>query len=75
MKVAVFSSKPYDRQFLDAANRGRHELRYLDCRLTIETTALAKGSSAVCLFANDRANATTMMAACTARPRICVSRE
>lgn len=62
MKVAVFSSKPYDRQFLDAANRGRHELRYLDCRLTIETTALAKGSSAVCLFANDQANATTMMA-------------
>jgi D-lactate dehydrogenase len=62
MKVAVFSSKPYDRQFLDAANAGRHELRYLDCRLTIATTALAKGSSAVCLFANDEANATTMMA-------------
>jgi D-lactate dehydrogenase len=62
MKVAVFSTKPYDRQFLDAANRGGHELRYLDCRLTIETTALAKGSSAVCLFANDQANATTMMA-------------
>jgi len=62
VKVAVFSSKPYDRQFLDAANRGRHELRYLDCRLTVATTALAKGSSAVCLFANDEANATTMMA-------------
>ena len=62
MKVAIFSSKPYERQFLDAANRGRHELRYLDCRLTIATTAQAKGSRAVCLFANDQANATTMMA-------------
>lgn len=62
MKVAVFSSKPYDRQFLDAANNGRHDLRYLDCRLTVATAALAKGSSAVCLFANDEANATTIMA-------------
>jgi D-lactate dehydrogenase len=62
MKVAVFSAKPYDCQFLDAANSGRHEMRYLDCRLTIATTALAKGSEAVCLFANDEANATTMMA-------------
>lgn len=62
MKVAVFSAKPYDRQFLDEANAGRHELRYLECRLTVATTALAKGSSAVCLFANDQANAATMMA-------------
>jgi D-lactate dehydrogenase len=44
------------------ANAGRHELRYLDCRLTVATTALAKGSSAVCLFAGDQANATTIMA-------------
>jgi D-lactate dehydrogenase len=63
MKVAVFSAKPYGRQFLDAANTdGHHELRYLECPLTVSTTALAKGSSAVCLFANDHANATTIMA-------------
>nr|NUR37316.1 2-hydroxyacid dehydrogenase [Sphingomonas sp.] len=62
MKVAVFSTKPYDRQFLGPANAGRHELRYLDCRLTVATTALAKGSSAVCLFASDSANAATIMA-------------
>src|SRR5690349_24020304 len=62
MKVTVFSAKPYDRQFLDAANAGQHELRYLDCRLTTATAALAKGSSAVCLFANDHADATTIMA-------------
>ena len=62
MKVAVYSAKPYDRQFHDTANAGRHELRYLDCRLTVATAALAKGASAVCLFASDQANATTIMA-------------
>jgi D-lactate dehydrogenase len=62
VKVAVFSSKPYDRQFLDAANRGRHELRYVDCALTAATTALAKDASAVCLFANDHANADVIRA-------------
>ncbi len=46
----------------DAANAGRHELRLLECRLTVATTALAKGPTAVCLFANDQANATTIMA-------------
>lgn len=63
MKVAVFSAKAHDRQFLDKANTaGRHELHYLECPLTVSTTALAKGSAAVCLFANDHANATTIMA-------------
>lgn len=62
MKVAVYSAKPFDRQFLEAANRaGRHRLHYLDCRLTTATAARAKGSSAVCLFANDQANSVTMM--------------
>ena len=57
MRVAVFSTKPYDRQFLDLANGGRHELDYLDARLTAATAPLARGASAVCLFANDRADA------------------
>jgi len=57
MKVAVFSSKQYDRQFLDAANSGHHELRYLACRLTAATAAEAEGCSAACLFANDEADA------------------
>ena len=60
MKVTVFSTKLFDQQFLDSANGGRHELRYFRDRLTVETAGLAKGSSAVCLFANDQANATTI---------------
>lgn len=57
MKVAVFSTKPYDRRFLDEANAGRHELRYLEPRLTAETAQLAEGADAACLFANDSADA------------------
>jgi D-lactate dehydrogenase len=62
MNVAVYSTRSYDRQFLDAANNGRHQLKYLECRLTVGTAGLAEGSSAVCLFASDEANAATIMA-------------
>jgi D-lactate dehydrogenase len=57
MDVAVFSTKPYDRSFLDAANAGRHDLTYFEPRLTPETVALADGYDAVCAFVNDRLNA------------------
>lgn len=58
MKIAVFSAKPYDRQFLEAANQdGGHELVFLNVRLSIETAALAKGCECVCLFVNDRGSA------------------
>lgn len=58
MRVTVFSTKPYDRRFLDAANTGsRHRLVYLEARLTSETCDLAIGSDAVCAFVNDELNA------------------
>lgn len=59
MRVAVFSTKAYDRHFLAAANIGEtkgragHELKFLDVRLTPETLPLAAGSNAVCVFVND----------------------
>ena len=57
MKVAVFSSKAYDREFLDRANGGRHELRFLEPRLCAETAPLAAGFTAVCVFVNDHLDA------------------
>jgi D-lactate dehydrogenase len=58
MKIAVFSTKPYDRQALDDANqRHRHELVYLEPRLTPETVALADGFDAVSPFVNDQLSA------------------
>ncbi len=54
MRVAVFSTKPYDRTFLDAANaEDGHRLRYFETRLSRETAALARGEEAVCAFVND----------------------
>ncbi|BCJ58379.1 2-hydroxyacid dehydrogenase [Micromonospora endophytica] len=54
MRVAVFSTKPYDRKFLGAANAaGDHELVFLEPRLTAQTARLAEGSAAVCAFVND----------------------
>jgi D-lactate dehydrogenase len=38
MRVAVFSTKPYDRAFLEAGNAShRHELHFLEPRLTTDT--------------------------------------
>lgn len=57
MKVAVFSAKPYDRQFLDPVNQQYgHELHFLDPNLDEQTVALAQGFEAVCVFVNDRLN-------------------
>jgi D-lactate dehydrogenase len=54
MKVAVFSTKPYDRAFLEAANAGHgHELVFFTPRLTQETVPLAVGYQAVCVFVQD----------------------
>ncbi|MEM9037031.1 MAG: 2-hydroxyacid dehydrogenase [Actinomycetota bacterium] len=54
MRVAVFSAKAYDEQFLDAANATHgHELRYYEARLTADTARLAAGCRAVCAFVND----------------------
>ncbi|MEW5931112.1 MAG: 2-hydroxyacid dehydrogenase [Gemmatimonadota bacterium] len=54
MRIAVFSTKRYDRESLAAANeRHGHELAYLEPRLTPETAPLARGYPAVCAFVND----------------------
>lgn len=59
MKVAVFSTKPYDQTFLTQANEEAHahELTFLETRLNEATAALAKGFEAVCVFVNDQVDA------------------
>lgn len=54
MRVAVFSTKPYDKMFLGSTNRDfAHELTFFEPRLTRETSSLAQGYSGVCVFVND----------------------
>jgi D-lactate dehydrogenase len=58
MKVAVFSTKSYDRTFLDSANiKHKHELIYFEPRLSGETVRLAEGFPGICIFVNDQLNA------------------
>ena len=57
MKVAIFSAKKYDREFLSAANGSRHELRFFESHLNETTASLAAGFGAVCVFVNDHVNA------------------
>ena len=57
MNVAIFSAKKYDREFLNAANGSRHELRFFEPHLNEETVGLATGFEAVCVFVNDHVNA------------------
>jgi len=53
--VAVFDTKPYDREVLQqaAANRGI-EWHFLEFRLTLDTAYAAKNARAVCVFVNDQ---------------------
>ncbi len=55
MRVAVFSTKSYDRNSLETVNQEYgHELMFYEARLTCDTYALAKDFPAVCVFVNDR---------------------
>ncbi|WP_374615047.1 2-hydroxyacid dehydrogenase [Sphingorhabdus sp.] len=65
MKVAVFSTKSYDRTFLTDANLAdgdRHRFHFLEPRLNADTASLAGGASAVCAFVNDELNASALAA-------------
>lgn len=61
MRVAVFNTKPYDRDFLVTANYDHeHDLVFFDPQLDRHTAPLAKGYPAVCAFVNDELDATTL---------------
>jgi D-lactate dehydrogenase len=57
MKVALFSTKSYDREYFDQFNiNGGQQLSYFEAALDNNTVALTKGHDAVCLFVNDKAD-------------------
>jgi D-lactate dehydrogenase len=54
VNVAVFSTRPYDRTHLDAANASAaHAFTWIDQRLSPSTAPLARGHDAICTFVND----------------------
>lgn len=61
MRVAVFSTKSYDREYLDKINiDGQHNLTYFDASLNSNTTNLTLGFDAVCVFVNDKVDRDTI---------------
>ncbi|MCC5644582.1 2-hydroxyacid dehydrogenase [Nostoc sp. CHAB 5824] len=61
MRVAVFSTKVYDRKFLSDANSPtQHELVFFEPRLNRDTAILAAGFPAVCVFVHDQVDAPTL---------------
>jgi D-lactate dehydrogenase len=61
MNVAVFSTKSYDKEYLDRLNKPvHHQLVYFDAPLNTDTAGLTKGFDAVCAFVNDKIDAETI---------------
>src|SRR5476649_3097600 len=54
MKLAVYSTKNYDRKYLELVNQHYgYELEFFDFLLTPQTAKTAIGADAVCIFVND----------------------
>jgi D-lactate dehydrogenase len=56
MKTIVYSARPYDREALERANNGAHDLTFVESALDAQTANLAAGHGAACLFVNDIAD-------------------
>jgi len=57
MKIAIFSAKHYEKEFLDAANlKTHHEVTYFDFPLNPSTVHVAQDFEAICVFVNDVVN-------------------
>jgi D-lactate dehydrogenase len=54
MKIAVFNTKSYDREYLDRYNEpANHRLVYFEAPLNRNTVNLTQGYDGVCVFVND----------------------
>lgn len=55
MKVAIYSAHLFELEHLKKSNMGRHQLKMIPTYLAPDTAILAKGCTAVAIFANDDA--------------------
>ena len=56
MKVAIYSTHKFEKDYLVKANNGKHELLFLEVQLSLVTTGMAEGFEAVSIFVNDDAS-------------------
>jgi D-lactate dehydrogenase len=57
MKVIVYSTHKFEREYLEKAFDGKHDVTYINSPLTLETASLAQGHEAVSIFVSDNASA------------------
>lgn len=63
MKIAVFSTRPTDREFLSRENESHNfTIQFFEARLRPQTVSLAKGYDAVCVFVNDELGREVLLA-------------
>ena len=72
MKIAFFSTQPYDIVFFNKhKDEYGYELVYFESSLTKETANLVDGAEAVCVFVNDKLGADVMDALAARGVRNC----
>lgn len=75
MKTTVYSARPWDRQYFNAAfGDTEHTVHFIDARLTHETVPAAEGSDAICCFVNDELNAASIQTLTDAGVRLLLLR-
>ncbi len=57
MRIAFFSTKPYDKEFFEKYNEA-HQINFYEVALNEQSVRLAEGVEVVCVFVNDKVNAT-----------------
>lgn len=62
MKAIAYSTKVYDKPYLEQAAAGKHEFIFTDKRLTPDTVPLANGCEAIALFTSDQASKEVLQA-------------
>jgi D-lactate dehydrogenase len=55
MKIAFFSTKPYDKEFFEKYNQA-HQIDFYEVALNEQSVRLAEGADVVCVFVNDQLN-------------------
>lgn len=60
MKIAMYDTKPYDKEWFEKKKPQNYEMVYYETKLRSETASLADGCEVVCAFVNDLIDAETI---------------
>lgn len=56
MKIVVYSTKNYEKEFLNKANNGQHKFNFVEDQLTLNSVEKAQGYQGICCFVTDILN-------------------